>query len=163
MTEGVLSTKLRMPLWVRFVLAVSLALNLLVIGAIGGAFMRFGGPPGAMNERMSIGRALYGALPKEDRRALRATRRQSVDRGTMRQTRIWPELDAALRADPFVPATVETLLLQHAAALDKRQSAMRAGWLTILSEMTEAERVAYADRLQEHRDKRRPPNAPDRP
>ncbi len=58
--------------WVRWLLAGSLAMNLLVVGLAIGAVMRFGGPENARRPPPSLVATLYRALPREDRQAVRS-------------------------------------------------------------------------------------------
>ena len=65
--------------WLKIGLGVSLCLNLLVLGAIGGAVMRGGGPAG---ERARLGmqdplQTVFRALPKETKTRLRTELRES--------------------------------------------------------------------------------------
>lgn len=152
----------RMSGKMRLLLGVSLALNLLVIGAIGGVFLRPSGPPGGLEDRIGMVRALYGALPREDRRALRQTVRQGVDNSTLQEIRIGPALYEALRADPFDAAAVDALMTRQSAALNRGHAKLRAGWLEIVSQMSPAERLAYSDRLREIMEKRRKRSGTDR-
>jgi uncharacterized membrane protein len=133
----------------RVVFGLSLALNFLVIAAFAGAWLRAEPPGHGFGDRGYIGRLLYKELPREDRRTLRRELRQRVDRETLRQARVGPELYAALRADPFDAQVLRELMTRQADALLTGQSAMREGWLEVLSQMTSAERAAYADRLRQ--------------
>ena len=54
MTETLEPPKPRTPKWVRVLLALSLALNLLIIGLVGGAMVRFGGSDGMRPPPRSI-------------------------------------------------------------------------------------------------------------
>jgi uncharacterized membrane protein len=151
------SGKQRMSSGLRIVLVVSLALNLLVIGAVGGALYRFGGLGDRAAEAVGTGRALYRALPHAERRALRRDLRQALDREALRTARIGPQLDSLLRAESFDADAVNALLVTQAQALQTGQAVMRAGWLDVVAGMSQAERIAYADRLKEVMSRRKPP------
>ncbi|MBM2577065.1 periplasmic heavy metal sensor [Jannaschia sp. Os4] len=106
--------------WVPWALAASLAVNLLVAGAVVGAMAMgggdrargFGGPPEL---------ALARALPKEERARLReALRDAAVRRGDRTRTR--DAVVAALRAEPFDAAALELALVEAV----ERQRAPRA-------------------------------------
>jgi len=158
MSDASDTAKPKLSLGLRIVFGLSLALNLLVVGALVGAILRPGPLLRDMEPRVTLGRVLYKELPREERRALRREVRQNVGRDTLRQASVAPQLYAALRADPFDPDAVRQLMDRQAQALQVGQSAMRDGWLTVLSRMTLEERVAYADRLRDAaRDKPRPP------
>lgn len=134
--------------WVTVLLTVSLALNLLVAGvALGTAYRVKGGdhgktPPG-------FGPALYRALPKEDRKALRTELQERHLQGARLRGQDFAALEAALRADPFDPEVVEVLLRQQAQSMAELQAALQVEWLDRITSMTVAERQDYADRLQE--------------
>ncbi|SLN17992.1 periplasmic heavy metal sensor [Ruegeria meonggei] len=134
--------------WVTVLLIVSLALNLLIVGiALGTAYRVKGGdqakaPPG-------FGSALYRALPKEDRKALRGELSERHKHGSKLRAQDFTALGAALRANPFDPAAVQVLLQQQAQAMADLQFALQDEWLARVSEMSDAERQAYATRLEE--------------
>ena len=153
--------KSRMSLGLRIVFGLSLALNLLVVAAVGGAWLRHGAPPrdGAMPG--GVAQLLYWELPREDRRALRRNLRQNLDRSLVMQTRVAPELIEVLRAEPFEPTALHDLLSQQSSALKIAQDTMRAGWLEIMEGMSQEERLAYADRLSEALRKSRKARGPD--
>ncbi|WP_170360140.1 periplasmic heavy metal sensor [Ruegeria arenilitoris] len=134
--------------WVTVLLTVSLALNLLVVGvALGTVYRVKGGhhgkgPPG-------FAPTLYRALPKEERKALRGELSERHTKGAKMRSQDFAALEAALRAEPFDPETVQALLQQQAQAMAELQSALQDKWLDRITAMTDAERQAYADRLQE--------------
>ncbi|WP_420584422.1 periplasmic heavy metal sensor [Ruegeria sp.] len=134
--------------WVPVLLAVSLGLNLLVVGiALGTAYRVKGGdhakaPPG-------FGSALYRALPKEDRKALRLELSDRHVRGGKTRAQDFAALQTVLRAEPFDPAAVQALLVQQARSMAELQGALQEEWLARITTMTDAERLDYADRLQD--------------
>jgi len=134
-------------LWLRILLGVSLALNLLVLGLVVGAALRFGGAD-RMRPQQSLGAILYRQLPREDRRSLRAQLRASpADRAERRRA----EADAvadALRATPFDARRLRQLLAERVRRGEEWQSAVQRAWMTRIEAMSDAERAAYADRLQ---------------
>lgn len=153
--------------WGRILLILSLGANLLIVGFLVGALLKGGGPrdPGGPPGFRELGLLPFArALPDEGRRAL-SDRLRSHDvslrerRDAMR--REFEALLAALRAEPYDAAAVETSL---ASQLDEVQAALRLG-RTLLAEhlaaMTPQERAAYADMLE--RDLRRWKAPPPRP
>ncbi len=133
--------------WMRWLLIGSLALNLLVVGVVAGAVLRMSGwgigpPPRA------LGPALYRELPRDDRRALRQTLRDAGS-NAMRPSDQASLLSAALRSDPFDPTALEALITQQAEARQAYQFEVQRKWLARVSEMSQADRIAYADRLEE--------------
>ncbi|MEX0305924.1 MAG: periplasmic heavy metal sensor [Ruegeria sp.] len=134
--------------WMPILLVVSLALNLLIVGVVLGAALRFKGkdhaaaPPG-------FGPALYYALPKSDRKALRGELSSLRGKGSHRRKQDFSALSQALRGVPFDPAEVETLLNKQSKATADLQAALHQQWLAQISAMSDEEREVYADRLEE--------------
>lgn len=135
-------------LWLRLILGISLALNLLVIGLVAGAAWRFGGPEGRPAPR-SLGSALFFALPKEDRKALRQKSYGSHQDRRARAQKDASDVIAALRASPFDETSLERILQEQAASQQAHHQALQSSWMTRIRTMSEAERLAYADRLEE--------------
>lgn len=139
--------------WLRVALGISLGVNLLVVGLIAGAAYRFhgpqGGPRGAMH---SYGTPYIMALPDDRRRAIfRNLRDTKADGGMTRAERraLYDQVVAALRTVPFEVGQVTQVLDQQRTATLRVQEAAQAAWLAEIAGMTDADRAAYADRLQE--------------
>jgi len=140
--------------WVMPLLFVSLAVNLLVAGLVVGhalspdaRFDREGRPA-----RGVIGEPFIRALPDADRRAL--MRDVMQDRDRIRESREslkqrFEAFLAALRAVPFDSDEVRRLLLEQREAAVGRQAIGEALLMKRLDEMSDDERAAYADRLEE--------------
>lgn len=134
--------------WMPILLTVSLALNLLVVGVVLGTALRFRGgehaktPPG-------FGPALYRALPGADRKALRGELSYLHKKGSNTRKQDFEALSQALRTVPFDPDAVQVLLAQQAQSTADLQQALQEQWLSRVIEMSDDERIAYADRLQE--------------
>lgn len=157
----------------RIALIVSLALNLLVVGVVGGAMMSGGrwhhdGPPRVQ----AIGGPLTRALAPEDRRALaREMHAARHDRSWSRE-RMRAEmagLIADLRARPFNAQAVEARLAAMQGRFQERIEQGQALLVERLAQMDDADRAAYAERLeaelQRHRRDRedvRPPDGSER-
>lgn len=134
----------------RWLLGLSLALNLLFVGLVAGAILRGGphggGKPGA--ELRSFGAPYLRELPKAERRALFRALREGghlPDRAARRAA--YDTMVAALRAQPFDPAQAATVLRAYAGTLTQAQGAAQEEWLRHVSAMSDADRAAYADRL----------------
>jgi hypothetical protein len=136
-------------LWLRVLFGLSLALNLLVLGVVGGAIIRFGGYDGMRVSTRSVGAAMYRELPREDRRALWDGSRglHNVDPARYKADAL--VIVAAMRAVPFDANALRALLGEHATRRAVVQNAAQDGLLIRLSEMSDGERQAYADRLEE--------------
>lgn len=127
----------------RLVLFASLALNLLVVGLVAGAALRWYNSP-----FREIGRdpmmQVFGAAPSANDRT--AWRERAPERGADRLARL-QELSAALRADEFRIEAVAVLLAAERAAMVERIESRHAGFLERLDGLSPEQRAAFADRL----------------
>lgn len=134
------------------VLVLSLALNLLVLGAIGGALWRFGGH-GHAGKDGGAGARTYAApylqaLPREQRRELHRKMRAERPRQSAEERQAaYAQMLAALRAEPFDRAAAEAVLEAQGRAAQEGLKNAHALWLTQVSQMDAAARRAYADAL----------------
>jgi uncharacterized membrane protein len=135
--------------WIKVALAVSVALNLAVAGLAAGAWLREGHGRG-MPRDMSFG-PFTEALSDTDRRELR---RALGDRGPgFRAARQEMQSDleallATLRANPFNPGAAEAALSAVARRTTDRLDLGRDLITDRILAMSEAERQAFADRLE---------------
>ena len=113
----------------RVALGLSLALNVMILGALGGAMWRHGGPGphggGDLPGLRSYASPYVQALPPEARRGLHGKMRTSgkahhLDREARRA--LYDEMLAALRAEPF-QADVAAAVLRVCSSADSRWSA----------------------------------------
>lgn len=148
MTEVREQPKPETPRWMRILLGLSLALNLLIIGLVGGAMVRFGGPDGMRPSPRSIGAILYRALPGEHRRALRSHSRQTRGAHVKQRRGQIMAVSAAIRAVPFDADAVVVVLDAHRSGLDQAQQSLQQAWLAQVEQMSDADRQAYAERLE---------------
>ncbi|MBE1283948.1 MAG: periplasmic heavy metal sensor [Rhodobacteraceae bacterium] len=143
--------KPRTTRWVRLLLIVSLTANLAVAGLVAGAAWRFHGtdkgrpPP-------SVGAMLFRELPREERRSLRTElwSENGNAKGGFRERRLadGQAVTAALRAVPFDPAALRSVLDGQAQSREAYQARIQAAWITRVEDMSDAERAQYADRLE---------------
>ncbi len=144
------------PRWMRVLLVMSLALNLLVVGAAagfaikGGPKMR-GGPPGGMG-------AMHRALSQEERSELkkqmiRNFRGRTDEREAFRQE--MTGLVTLLRAEEFDAAAAADRMTRVRALFDDRVAAAQTLLIAYWGEMSPEDRVAYADRLEQELQRRR--------
>ena len=138
----------RTPMWIRILLGVSLALNLLVLGLVGGAMLRFGGPEGMRPPPRTVGAALFRELPREDRNALLTRSNGTHDDRRARQKADALAVSAAMRATPFDTEALEAILDAQAMHRAGFQKSVQQAWLTRVANMNDAQRFAYADRLE---------------
>ena len=146
-------------LWLRILLFVSLATNLLVAGMMVGAFIRYDTRHSAMRaESMAspslreLGYGFFGrAMTKEDQRKvgeaikLRA-RELEINRRELR-SQISTLLNA-LREVPYDPAAVREITEKHQDRLRERQDVGKELLLEHIEGMSDQERARYADRLE---------------
>jgi uncharacterized membrane protein len=134
---------------VKIALALSLALNLVIAGVVGGAMLRDGPPKGGGRD-FGLG-PLSEALSREDRKALRQAfvERHPDIRGERREMQAdFAALVVALRADPFDPAALDAALGAIAA---RNQALLDTGRDLVaerLKAMSQEERAAFAERLE---------------
>jgi uncharacterized membrane protein len=136
----------------RLLLVVSLAANLAVVGVVAGWALRHGGHHGHHPSRLDMaGGPLTRALSDGDRRKIGQRMRQ-----VWRETRAGhPDLGASfdalvsdLRAVPFDPAQVARRMQQHRDGFATRFAMGQEVLLDHLAAMSDADRAAYADRLE---------------
>lgn len=138
-------------------LFVSLALNLLVVGAFVGRALspdapfkrdRIAGPV-----RSVIGEPFVRALTREDRAALLKDLGDQGPRIRENRESLRARFDAfltALRSDPFQPDEVRRLLSEQRGVAQGRQELGEELLLNRLQDMSAEERAAYADRLEKN-------------
>ncbi len=140
------------PLWLRLTLLASLAVNVLVLGAVAG-FLILGGPDRrADRDRSDFGTFYTRALSEEDRRALRrdfmsGLRENGRDRGALLadlQTTL-----ETLRATPFDPEAFATAMADQSNRRLRREEIGRQLLANRIAAMSDQDRAAYADRIEE--------------
>ncbi|WP_343035706.1 periplasmic heavy metal sensor [Sulfitobacter maritimus] len=139
----------------RWALGLSLALNLLVLSAIGGALWRHGGPGqgrDTLPRLRSYASPYVQALPQERRRALHREMhagRQGPHLDRQARRAHYEQMLATLRAEPFDPAAAQAVLTTQSEAVASVQAAAHAAWLAEVRAMSAEERSAYADALED--------------
>ncbi len=149
----------------RVLLIGSLTLNVLIIGVVGGAVisLRGHGDKGPVSDR--FGSPHIKALSFDDKRAVgrairSAYRKAEVDHRADHQQ--YNEALAVLRASPLDEAALRSLVMKLDQSGERRRRVARDVFLAQILLMSDVERAAYADRLQEvlergPKDKKRPP------
>jgi len=147
--------------WSKVLLAVSLGLNMLVLGAAGGMIYMHRSD-GAMNGGQR--EASYGpysrALSQQDRKAIGTALRREV--GSLRENlpkiqETFQTLILALQAEEYDRDAVHGLIAEQQALGLKRQQVGQRLLLERLDSMTVEERRAFAKRLQRTLRHRRAP------
>lgn len=137
--------------WLKIGLGVSLCLNLLVLGAIGGAIMRGGGPAG---ERARMGmqdplQTVFRALPKETKTRLRTELRESdLVKPESRNAWLASVLDILRSGESFDDAAFGAALERRATTMGKITDQGRKVLREEIAAMSSEERAAFADRLE---------------
>lgn len=153
--------------WPRVLLAVSLTLNLLVLGLVIGAkagghtergFDPRGPDRGAIRD-LGFG-PVAGAFDRKDRRAIgRALRERSGSFADNRKTLEgeFNQMLSVLRADPFDAGALAALMDGQSERMRHRGETLRVLVLERISRMSPEERAGFADRIErsvrEHRQK----------
>ena len=139
----------RRNLW-KILFGVSLALNLLIVGALGGAFMRKGKGPTA--NHLASGFLYMRALDFKDKRALRKEILGNKDGRKLVKDRNQASFNSAvgiLKSHPFDRAAFENLLDEQAKHAKLRQDSARIALVNRIENMTKEERRIYAQRLKD--------------
>ena len=138
---------------IKILLAVSLALNLAVVGTVAGVALR--GHDDMRPSRMAVRDLHFGpftdALTRDQRRAML---RDFVEKGPgLREMRTQMRGDfnavlAALRATPFDPATFRAVVESQSDRIAARAEAGRDALVTLVLQMSDADRAAFVQRLE---------------
>ncbi len=144
--------KRRVPLWVKILLGVSLALNLAIIGLAAGVVTRLGGRPdgpAGVNYALPYVMALPGDIRREIGSDLRrGSRDGDLPRRGERRAQYQRMIDV-LSVEPFDPAAARAVLMAQSDQTLALQSAAHDAWLARVSQMTAEERADYAARLSD--------------
>lgn len=141
----------------RILLAVSLALNLLVLGLLVGALLRGGGGEHPAEARMPSSLRALGATPfllalsEADRDLLLADAGQRGDDLRANRAALRDGVDAmvrALRSEPFDAGTFRRLAADQRRAAAARQALGEDLLMARIEAMSPEARQAYADRLE---------------
>ncbi|MFC6637597.1 periplasmic heavy metal sensor [Sulfitobacter sp. JBTF-M27] len=145
----------------KWALGLSLAINLILVGFLAGAAMRFSGKDWAERrpgpELLLSGAPFVRALPHDARRALgRKLRREATDLPSRAERRaLYASMIEVLRTEPFDPDDISAIFATQASTAQSLQSRAQAGWLEIVSGMTADDRADVAARLEEALTRRR--------
>lgn len=139
----------RCPLWIKIVLALSLAVNLCIAGLVAGVILR-GGPLAGRAPAMGYAMPYVLALPRDLRRDVFGAVRNDdslPDRRARREE--YRDMIKALKVTPFDAAAVEAVLVRQGDGVSRVQAVARAAWLEAVSSLSDEERAAYSERMQE--------------
>ena len=136
-------------LW-KILFGISLALNLLIVGALGGAMLRVG--KGPVVKHRASGNLYMRALNFEDKKALRKELFKNKDSRKVIRAKEHSSYSSAvkiLRKYPFDREAFEDLLDQQTKYSKSRPSSARAVLITQIENMTKEERLIYSKRLED--------------
>ena len=136
-------------LW-KILFGISLAFNLLIVGALGGAMLRVG--KGPVVKHRASGNLYMRALNFEDKKALRKELFKNKDSRKVIRAKEHSSYSSAvkiLRKYPFDRKALEDLLDQQTKYLKSRPSSARAVLITQIENMTKEERLIYSKRLED--------------
>jgi len=136
---------------IRIALALSLAVNLLIVGLLAGALLGRGAPDGDRDPTLrTLGLGPFAlALPREDRDAVVARiDRDALQRDRRAIGRALRDLQTALTRDPFDRAAAAEALQRSRLSAEALQARGHAAVLDQLEAMSPDARRALAERLQ---------------
>jgi len=139
------------PRWMKITLVISLATNLLIVGVVAGAVLSKEGRPEARKGGAGAN-MITEALPKEEHRALRRDVRRTLRATPGLREALQSEIAALadlMRAPDYTAEAVEAQLMQIQSRMMGPLSVARGLLAERLAGFDEAERAAYAARLEE--------------
>ena len=143
-----------MKLWLKLLLAASLALNLAVIGIAAGAAWRFGGKDRHWQRPPSVGAMIFRELDRDTRKALRQQAGGSHGSFIKRRHAESEAVIAALRSEAFDGAALLALMRAQAEARQEFHTKVQEAWVRKLEAMTPQERMEFAGRMEERMQRR---------
>ena len=136
-------------LW-KILFGISLALNLLIVGALGGAMLRVG--KGPVVKHRASGNLYMRALNFEDKKALRKELFKNKDSPKVIRAKEHSSYSSAvkiLKKDPFDRKAFEDLLDEQTTHSKSKPSSARAALVAQIANMTKEERLVYSQRLED--------------
>ncbi|MFW8594870.1 periplasmic heavy metal sensor [Cribrihabitans neustonicus] len=140
--------------WQKWLLALSLALNLAVIGLAAGAAIRFAGHERGWHRPPSVGAMIFRELDPGTRAALRREAGGGHGSFPARRRAEAEAVIAALSREPFDAAVLMQLLQEQAAVRHRFHLRMQEAWVSQVSAMTPEARAAFAARMQARLERR---------
>lgn len=138
--------------WQRILLVASLALNLAIVGVVAGVTLG-GGPKDRMQRfDLTVG-PLTRAMDEDRRDAVRSALRDSGSFRPADRTNIRADFSTlldTLRRDDFDESAFRDVLTRQQQRLQGGQAAVMDAVTDQIKDMSESERAAFADRLEEN-------------
>lgn len=135
--------------WIKVVFALSLSLNFLIVAAFGAMAWRWGG-----DDKYSRGHPqgeafmLIRALPEASRRQLRTRFERERPHPHVDRKQQTEALIVLLQSAPFDPEAFENQLNTQVRGCGDRMQRGAAAISAVIADMSEAERVTYAQEVQ---------------
>ena len=90
------------------------------------------------------------ALPREQRKMMSETlRAEGLMPSRAERRKFYQDVLEALRAETFDPTSVEAAMINQRDVVSGVQTAAQNAWLKVVSDMSPADRLVYADALEE--------------
>ena len=134
----------------KILFGISLAINLLIVGAIGGAILRVG--KGPMAKHHASGFLYMRALNFEDKKSLRKElykNKNTQKIGRAKEHSSYSSAVKILKKDPFDRKAFEELLDQQTKFSKSSQRSARLALVAQIAKMTKEERSIYSERLED--------------
>ena len=134
----------------KILFGISLAINLLIVGAIGGAILRVG--KGPMAKHRASGLLYMRALNFEDKKSFRKELFRNKDSRKIGRAKEYSSYSSAvkiLKKDPFDRKAFEELLDQQTKFSKSSQRSARLALVAQIAKMTKEERSIYSERLED--------------
>lgn len=135
--------------WLKITLAISLGLNFLVIGAVGGAMLHNDGPRKGMREmRHDPMRLIYRTLPQDTRKKLRKDVQGSIQRSPQDQEAWVSTFIDLLRVDSTNEEALKAHFSTHFTQMERVGAMGRDGLVAELLSMKPDVRSAFAEKVE---------------
>ena len=144
--------KTGMKRWIKVIFALSLALNLIIVGLVAGAafrIKRFGPPPHVTME--GPGSPVLRALDMEDRREVGRSIRKSyrdIAPSSEAEKARYQQIVDLIAADPLDLEAIGQASMALDDRISQRRLIAREAWLDKVASMPLDARKAYADRIR---------------
>jgi len=145
--------------WKKYLLIGSLALNVLVLGLLAGAFVKVN-KTGAKFQEISMQGPMIRALPEEQRKALRGSfmkrdTKSGDRRSASRQVR--QDFKAALTAVPFDPQALRDVFKAQRSIRSHLIDSSDEVWIDVISGMSDAQRATFAAEVEFRKPRKKKP------
>lgn len=138
------------PRWMRVLLVLSLALNLMILGLVVGSFVSGGGKPSGKSGPRDTGFGpISRALSPEDRRDLGRDIRRATRSMAPAMKSEWNAVLETLRMEEFDPSALTEVFGTQREANTARMEIAQTTLIAHIAQMTRDERLAFAERLEE--------------